>query len=243
MFVSARSFAEYRAMFGLTDEDLLRSILDCPAGAAAFTAAVPDGTAVDPQYAHRDTLGNLAVREARHKHDDLVRDADQFRWSHFRDPADCTASRVAAATIFGADIVARPERYVTASLPDLPFADKSFDLTLCSHLLFCYGATLDVDFHLASLLELIRVTRTEVRLYPLVHHTTNIAYGPLGDLRSTLAEHGVPSTIVPVDYQFQPGADAMLVLDGRRHGPLPAAPTSSSHDPVRWRHRGAGSIG
>ncbi|WP_100501740.1 hypothetical protein [Geodermatophilus chilensis] len=37
--VSARSSAEYRAMFALTDADLRGRVLDCPGGGASFTAA------------------------------------------------------------------------------------------------------------------------------------------------------------------------------------------------------------
>ena len=54
VLVSARSLAEYRAMFDLTDDDLAGSVLDCPGGAASFTAEARrqglDVTAVDPTY-------------------------------------------------------------------------------------------------------------------------------------------------------------------------------------------------
>ena len=50
--ISARSFAEYRAMFELSDGDLRGRILDCPAGGSSFTAlAAASGArpvAVDP---------------------------------------------------------------------------------------------------------------------------------------------------------------------------------------------------
>ncbi|MDR1999119.1 MAG: hypothetical protein LBQ06_04145, partial [Frankiaceae bacterium] len=36
--ISARSFAEYRAMFDIADADLRGSILDCPGGGSDFTA-------------------------------------------------------------------------------------------------------------------------------------------------------------------------------------------------------------
>ena len=38
-------------------------------------------------------------------------------------------------------------RYVEAELPTLPFADRSFDLALCSHLLFLYSVQLGEEFH------------------------------------------------------------------------------------------------
>ena len=56
-------------------------------------------------------------------------------------------------------------RYVTASLPSLPFENGQFDLALCSHLLFLYSAQLSLDFHRASIEELLRVA-SEVRAVP-----------------------------------------------------------------------------
>jgi ubiquinone/menaquinone biosynthesis C-methylase UbiE len=55
---------------------------------------------------------------------------------------------------------------VAAALPDLPFADGSFAVALCSHLLFCYPQ-LGRGFHQAALEELTRVAR-EVRVFPLL---------------------------------------------------------------------------
>ena len=58
-------------------------------------------------------------------------------------------------------------RYVTASLPSLPFEGGQFDLALCSHLLFLYSDQLSLDFHQASIEELLSVA-SEVRLFPLL---------------------------------------------------------------------------
>jgi len=67
-------------------------------------------------------------------------------------------------------------RYVTASLPNLPFADREFDVTLSAHLLFTYSdpasggllpeSAFTLDWHLSAADELLRVTRHELRLYP-----------------------------------------------------------------------------
>ena len=38
-------------------------------------------------------------------------------------------------------------RYLNAGLPDLPFADSSFDSALCSHFLFLYTRQLGEAFH------------------------------------------------------------------------------------------------
>jgi hypothetical protein len=242
MLISARSFDEYRAMFALSDDDLRLRILDCPGGAASFTAEAgergADVVAVDPQYgAERDTLGKLALREIEHKHQYVADHASSFVWDWFGDAERYTRLRAGSARAFAADIAARPDRYVEGSLPQLPFPDRSFDLVLSSHLLFSYGARLSEEFHLSALLELVRVARREVRLFPVVLHTSDIRYAGLDRLRGALDGWGVPSRLDRVGYAFQPGGDETLVLDCADHGPLPTArPGAEARDPVRWRH-------
>jgi SAM-dependent methyltransferase len=249
VLVSARSFAEYRAMFALTDDDLALRVLDCPGGAAAFVAGAgargTDAVAVDPEYGregHR--LGGLALREIEHKHAEVAAHPERFVWSWFGDPDRYTRSRAEAARAFTADLARRPHRYVAGALPHLPFRDGAFDLVLSSHLLFCYGDRFGERVHRDALVELVRVTRREVRLYPLVPHTGGRRYAGLDGLRAHLAESGVGSRLERVDYAFLPGGDEMLVLDCGGRGPLAAAPPGARavpDDPVRWRHRVPGS--
>ncbi|MFW5418252.1 methyltransferase domain-containing protein [Nocardiopsis sp. CNT-189] len=246
MFISARSFEEYRAMFALSERDLSLRVLDCPGGAAGFVAVAgargTDAVAVDPQYGPgRERLGAMALRENEHKHAHLVEHARDFVWTWFEDPGQYTRLRSGSAREFTRDIAARPERYVEGSLPHLPFPDRSFDLVLSSHLLFSYGERLDEGFHRDALLELVRVSRGQVRLYPLFLHTGFRRYPALEEMRGMLAEYGVPSRVEPVDYAFVPGDEEMLVLEcaGRRalpeRGPG-AGPAGRNRDPVRWRH-------
>ncbi|MEV0444695.1 methyltransferase domain-containing protein [Streptomyces spectabilis] len=246
MLVSARSFDEYRAMFALTDDDLRLRVLDCPGGAASFVAEAgargTDAVAVDPQYGSgREQLGTLALREIEHKHAYVADNAERFVWDWFGGPERYTRLRSASVRAFTADLAARPDRYVAGALPHLPFADRSFDLVLSSHLLFSYGAQLSEEFHLSALFELVRVARREVRLFPVVLHTSDRRYAALDRLRAALDALGVPSRLHRVDYAFQPGGDEALVLDVADRGPLPAErPGAGAHDPVRWRHLGSG---
>ncbi|MFJ9844549.1 methyltransferase domain-containing protein [Kitasatospora sp. NPDC101155] len=243
MLVSARSFAEYRAMFALTDRDLGQRILDCPGGAAGFVAEAGrrgiDAVAVDREYAtYREELGLLVERETLFKRGQLMREAPDFVWSWHGDPAGLIRERIAGARLFRADIAARPERYLAGELPELPFAEGSFDLVLSSHLLFSYGNRLGEDFHGAALLELARVARREVRLFPVLVYDTGERYEGLDRLREELAGVGIGSRVERVAYEFQPGGDEMLVLScaGYR-APASAAPRAVASDPVRWRHR------
>ncbi|MFC9089476.1 hypothetical protein [Nocardiopsis dassonvillei] len=65
-------------------------------------------------------------------------------------------------------------------------SSRSFDLVLSSHLLFSYGALIDEDFHRCALPELVRVARWQVRLFPVVPHTSGERYGALDRLREWL---------------------------------------------------------
>ncbi|MFJ4190929.1 methyltransferase domain-containing protein [Kitasatospora sp. NPDC089509] len=245
MLVSARSFAEYRAMFALTDRDLGpgRRILDCPAGAASFVAEAGlrgiDAVAADREYAvHRAELGMLVERETRFKRERLVRETADFARSWYTDADDLIRQWSVNAQLFRADIAARPERYVAAALPELPFTDGSFDLVLSSHLVFSYGNRMGEQFQRAALLELARVARWEVRIFPVVVYDTGERYRGLGRLREELADAGIGSRVEQVAYEFQPGGDEMLVLTcaGYR-APARSPSRAGAVDPVRWRHR------
>jgi hypothetical protein len=58
-------------------------------------------------------------------------------------------------------------RYRSEALSSLTFEDRQFDVSLCSHLLFLYSEQLPLDFHKASIQELLRVA-SEVHIFPLV---------------------------------------------------------------------------
>lgn len=217
---SARSLAEYRAMFALTDDDLTGRVLDCPGGAASFTAdvAASGGTAVAVDVAYdrpAAELAALARAEAHRGNAYMAGNAERYAWTWFPDLAAHHQTRLDAADAFARDVVAHPERYVAAALPRLPFPDRAFDLVLSAHLLFTYRDRLDADFHLQALLELNRVARAQVRLFPLVEHTGRSNEKLLDQLRARLNEYGVDSDIRRVDYEFQRGASQMLVLQPR----------------------------
>ena len=145
MLISSRSLAEYQAMFALTEADLARRVLDCPGGTASFTAeanaAGGNVVACDPIYAEHtpEELAARSVSEAERGNRYIRAHLRQFRWSFLTDPDEHLRSRVAAGAHFAADIRAHPDRYVVATLPELPFPEASFGLVLCSHLLFSYA--------------------------------------------------------------------------------------------------------
>jgi hypothetical protein len=102
-------------------------------------------------------------------------------------------------------------RYVAASLPSLPFPDNHFRLALSSHLLFSYPDFLSFELHVASLLELARVTSGEVRAFPLVD-TASVRYPRLDEVRAALDGHGIATEIRQANCSYNVGGDQMLVL-------------------------------
>jgi hypothetical protein len=124
-------------------------------------------------------------------------------WGCFRDPDHLGECRLAAMRRFLADFEQgkRQGRYVTASLPTLPFRDRQFTLALVSHLLFLYSERLDLAFHVAACEELLRVA-DEVRVFPLLG--LDRRWSPhVSPVRDHLERAGFEVGVVAVGYEFQ----------------------------------------
>lgn len=181
ILVTTRTLENYLDFFDLTPQELRgKRVLDCPGGVASFTAQAhtlgADSVSVDPTY-------TLTAQEF----EALGRDQIDFsdRWYHenpdiFTPEAQgeaniqaILAQRHAGLSAFLADYQARREAYVVGSLPNLPFADDTFDLVLSAHLLFVYSDRFDLAFHECAINEMLRVSRGELRLYPLGDYVGN----------------------------------------------------------------------
>ncbi len=217
IIVSSRPYDEYRAMFGLTDGEILAGpVLDCPGGAGSFAAEVRDrgGHAVcaDPVYG---TPPDVLVEGAKAGFARGLRYLDEHRdsyvWTFFDGVDDLVARRGGALDRFAEDFQGPDDRYVEAALPDLPFADDAFRLVLSGYLLFAYPDHLDDADHEAGLRELLRVAREEVRLYPLID-TAYVRHPRIDALRRLVEAEGVATEVRRVDYEFQRGATEVLIL-------------------------------
>lgn len=213
-----RTLREYQLIFNFDHEAYKgRKVLDCPAGSSSFTAETVrlgvDATAVDPMFGESATdLLEAGEADIGHVMESVMKSQDLFCWSFYPTPQALRSYRKTALTRFVHDY-AKPEsaeRYVKASLPNLPFGDKSFDMALGGHFLFTYSDRLDYDFHLKALLELVRVSH-EARIYPVVGRDGR---RPLffEDLLSTLAKAGVQSELAPSRFKFQKGGGEILRL-------------------------------
>lgn len=208
----SRSFEEYRHLFGLTETDLAGLLLGCGDGPASFNAeATALGHRViscDPTYAYSATEFERRVEACYDVVISQVKEnSDKYVWGYFRDPDHLGQCRLAAMRKFLADfdLGKQAGRYVTTSLPELPFKDGQFSLALVSHFLFLYSDHFDLDFHFAAFEELLRVAG-EVRVFPLLgldrHWSPHV-----GPVREHLEQAGFEVEVVAVEYEFQRAED------------------------------------
>ncbi len=223
-----RTYEEYAEMFNFQAEDWYgKHVLDCASGPASFTAeAHKEGifaVACDPMYTENS---NALISRAEKDLQQCLSKSEGQR--PLFDPYSCernshyVAEKERAIFSFSRDYTLgkREKRYVAGSLPSLPLKDNSFDLVLCAHLLFVYADKKDggvfeqekfpFEFHLDAIREMIRVSKNEVRIYPL--KGPNRPDNPLLDrvLKALAKEDNIKFELEHVDYKDIAGANMML---------------------------------
>lgn len=178
-----RKYEEVLSMFALNEAKISdKRILDCNAGPGTLCAEGAkrgwDIIACDPLYA-QSAEEIMAQGQADVDHF-LERAKDHESATGKLDVEAFAAGKIEALRNFIDDYDSGKAsgRYVPGALPKLPFDDASFDIVLSAHFLFVVSHPdvggmvdsheFDYAFHLASMRELLRVSRGEVRLYPTV---------------------------------------------------------------------------
>lgn len=212
-----RTYEEYIKMFDLSPKDLVnKKVLDCAGGACSFTAHANklgiQSISCDIAYYHNvDDLERKGLEDIEHTMEHMKKAAENYVWDYFSSVDALKQERSHALKGCVQDIRDNPHHYQAATLPVLPFEDKQFDITVCAHLLFMYSDRLDYQFHLNSLKELIRVTKEEIRIFPLTDLYGN-KYNQLSQLKEDLKEHVSSIVEIEVSYEFQKNANYMLVI-------------------------------
>jgi len=213
-----RLASEYSRMFALTSEDLNRRILDCGGGPSSFTAEM---TAQGKQAVSCDPLYQFTGEEIRQRIDEIyprmtaltTANQDHFIWNEYGSPARLAETRMRAMRLFLDDYAAGKAqgRYLTGELPTLPLPSGRFDLALCSHFLFTYSEQFTQEFHLAAIVEMLRVAG-EVRIFPILTAFSGDPSPHLAPILEWLNRQGHTAEIRQVAYEFQKGGNQMLVV-------------------------------
>ncbi|WP_204136941.1 SAM-dependent methyltransferase [Halomicronema sp. CCY15110] len=210
-----RSFEEYVAMFDLSDKDLACRVLGCGDGPAGFNAELARRggrvVSIDPIYAFSRTQIRQRISETYETVMAQMRsNRADYLWTSISSVDELGGIRMSAMDAFLADYETgqAESRYVAGELPYLPFADNAFDIALSSHCLFLYSDHFSENFHIQSLLEMLRVAR-EIRVFPLLGLDGKPSLH-LGGVVADLHEHGFQTDISLVPYEFQRGANQML---------------------------------
>lgn len=90
----------------------------------------------------------------------------------------------------------------------LPFADFTFDMSLCPHYLFTQSVVQEVDFHLKVIRELARVGK-EVRIFPLIDNLERLS-PLLGPVLLGLQQENYGVEVRDVASSTSPKGNAML---------------------------------
>ena len=220
--MTCRSYGEYEKMFLLEDDCLKKGkILDVAAGASSFVAEANkrgyDAVTVDPLYSltvEQMTLhGQKEMKEATEK---LAKNMSFLSWDSYKNLEEHDKIREESFKLFLNHYRENSieKRFITGTLPNLPFDDETFSLVLCNHFLFLYQEQFDLEFHLQAIQEMIRVTKKGgmIRIYPLVGFK-NERYPYLDELIEAVNDENIVVKITDTTFRFVPAATELLTIN------------------------------
>lgn len=211
-----RNFAEYRAMFCLTDEDMKKKIAGFGDGPASFNCeASQQGysvTSFDPIYSFSENALRDRINEVRDIVMEQMRNnTENYVWKNIKTLGELENVRMSAMKLFLSDFEKgkKENRYIYHELPDkLPYEKGAFDIGLSSHFLLMY-TSLGYDFHIKSISEMLRVCK-EIRIFPIVDldaEKTQLVSDVINYFKSLYKVE-----IKPTEYEFQKGENKMLTI-------------------------------
>ena len=216
-----RNLQEYKSMFQLSNKDLKSSILGCGDGPSSFNFEVTklngNITSIDPIYQFtKDAIQQKIDETSSVISKQLKQNKNNFIWQHIESVDKLIDIRLTAMSHFIQDYDhgKKEKRYIYNELPNLVFKDNSFDLVLSSHFLFLYSEHFDLQFHIDSILEMCRVSKKEVKIFPL-HDLKNQKSPYLEPILNIVQDKGFKTKIIQTNYEFQKGANEFLSIEAK----------------------------
>ncbi len=220
IFLIGRTFEEYYKMFDLDNLHKDELILDVASGVSSFCAEANakgyNVTASDRIY----ISSPLEIEQkCRQDLDEVMKQlpdvADLYVWNFFKDIQALKSRREKAYKLFIEDFKNHgTKRYMPVEYPSSGFIDDQFNISLVSHLLFLYEDHINYDFHRKIILELLRITSKEIRIFPLVNLKGKKS--PFVDaLLHDRDFERFKISIEKVDYEFMKNGNEMMTITQR----------------------------
>jgi hypothetical protein len=213
-----RNLEEYQNMFQLSKEDLQSKILGCGDGPSSFNFEVTklngNITSIDPIYQFsKDEIQTRINETSSVVSKQLKQNQNDFVWKSIKNVDELINIRLTAMNNFIKDYEngKNEKRYIHNELPKLSFENDDFDLVLSSHFLFLYSEHFDLQFHIDSILEMCRVSKKEVKIFPLLD-LKNQKSKYLEPILDILKDKGFETKIIKTNYEFQKGANELLSI-------------------------------
>ncbi|MCH9644573.1 MAG: hypothetical protein K0U29_08530 [Gammaproteobacteria bacterium] len=205
---------DYIQMFGLDEQDLGKRILDYPAGISSFNAemhreghTVSSGDAIyhitpEEMRQHAEQVFHHYAKNLKSMLDELHDESDVSY-------AGIVGSWEKRKDIFLEDypLGLQEKRYQAIQLPRLPFENHSYELALCSDLIF-HTQPLGNHSINACVAELCRVAE-EVRIFPLMNELGKVSES-LGPIMLFLQQQNFGLEVKQVPFEKVKGGNAML---------------------------------
>lgn len=205
-------FADYQQIYGLTQTDCKKKILDFPGLVSSFNAEAlkrdMDVISAGPMYQYAESEMRAHVdRFVSKQIQKLQNDASHLQSPEVKDQVIAHWEKTASDFIADYANGKATGRYLPINIAEIPFREHEFDLVLCSHLLFHKALPAHIS-PIDLLRKLCRIGQ-EVRLYPMIDRYGNIM-DDLGPLMLTLQQEDYGVEVREVVYQYQKGGNAML---------------------------------
>lgn len=212
-----RTFEEYYKMFSLNEVSKRNNILDVASGVSSFCREANlngyNVTASDRIYCFEaSSIEEKCARDLEIVLEKLLFVKDSYKWNFFEDIPALKRNRELAYKGFIADFKEKwNKKYINVKFPQTQFNDNEFTISLVSHFLFLYDEHLNYEFHKKTILELIRITSDEIRIFPIV----NLRYKRSSFVNKLMEDPEFKDyqiEIKEVDYEFLKNGNEMLKI-------------------------------
>ncbi len=211
-----RTFDEYRLMFQLNDNDMLKKIAGFGDGPASFNYEAAQKrysvTSFDPIYQFTKEQLEERIDQVRIiVMEQMKENMDNYVWTNIKNLEELEHLRMSAIKLFLEDYKQGKleKRYIHHELPaKLPYKYNEFDIGLSSHFLLMY-TILGYEFHIEAISEMLRICK-EVRIFPIVDLDSNRSEMVTNVINYFKENYTVE--IKKSDYEFQKGDNQLLII-------------------------------